>query len=199
MQLNDQPLVLGDDYIPSARPAAIVAAPVVFAGNGWFVKSKDIDAYKDLDAKGKIAVIFGPANAYPRGIKSSDLTGKRGEDWMNAAEYAQKQGVVGMVVIPDFQYLANWDRNRSRVTERGVMRVDKFQPAAAAQVPQIVISPRVAKFLFQGERQSAQSLFESIYASQTPEPFALNPDKKLSIAVKSEIRQRDYAKRRGSV
>lgn len=185
VEVNGQALALGDDYIPSARPAAITAAPIVFAGNGWLIKSKGIDSYKDVDAKGKIAVVFGPANAYPRGIKPSDLSGKRGEDWLNAAEYAQKQGVVAMVVIPDFQYLANWDRNRSRVTERGVMRVDKFQPAAAMQIPQIVISPRVAEALFAGERQSAQSLFESNYQGQAPpEPFALSADKKLSIAVR---------------
>jgi Zn-dependent M28 family amino/carboxypeptidase len=148
------------------------------------VKSKGIDSYKDIDAKGKIAVVFGPANAYPRGIKSSDLSGKRGEDWMNAADYAQKQGVAGLVIIPDFQYLANWDRNRNRVTERGVMRVDKFQPATAAQIPQLVISPRVTDVLFQGERMDAQSLFEASYAGKPLEPFALRTDKQFSIAVK---------------
>ena len=63
--------------------------------------------------------------------RAADLTGKRGEDWMNAAEYAQKQGVVGMVIVPDFQYLANWERNRDALTERGIMTVDKFQPPAA--------------------------------------------------------------------
>jgi Zn-dependent M28 family amino/carboxypeptidase len=65
-----------------------------------------------------------------------------------------------------------------------VMRVDKFQPQAGAQIPQIVISPRVANVLFQGERQNAQSLFEGVYGGQLPEPFALNPDKKLSLTIK---------------
>src|SRR5882724_230968 len=121
-QLNEQPLVLGDDYIPSARPADVAAAQMVFAGNGWFVKAKNIDAYKGIDAKGKIAVIFGPPNGFPSGIRNSDLTGKRGEDWMNVGEYAQKQGVAGIVIVPDFQYLANWDRNRTRMTERGITK-----------------------------------------------------------------------------
>ncbi len=184
VQWNDQTLALGDDYIPSARPAEITAAQLVFAGNGWLVKSKEIDSYKGIDARGKIAVIFGPPNGYPRGIRSADLTGKRGEDWMGAAEYAQKQGVVGVILIPDFQYLANWDRNSARVTERGVMKVDKFQTPADAQMPQIVISPRVADILFQGERQDAQSIFESIYTGKTLEPFTLNASKKFSIVVK---------------
>jgi Zn-dependent M28 family amino/carboxypeptidase len=184
VQLNNQPLGLGDDYIPIVRPADVAAAQMVFAGNGWFVKSKNIDAYRGIDARGKIAVIFGPPNGTPSAVRNSDLTGKRGDDWMNAGEYAQKQGVAAIVMIPDFQYLANWDRNRTRMAERGVMRVDKFQPQAGAQIPQIVISPRVANVLFQGERQNAQSLFEAVYAGQLPEPFALNPDKKLSLTIK---------------
>jgi len=183
-QLNNQPLVLGDDYIPSVRPADIAAAQMVFAGNGWFVKAKNIDAYKGIDAKGKIAVIFGPPNGLPSGIRNSDLAGKRGEDWMNVGEYAQKQGVAGIVIVPDFQYLANWDRNRTRMTERGITKVDKFQSPAGTQIPQIVISPRVANVLFQGEKQNAPSIFETVYAGQPLEPFALNPDKKLSLAVK---------------
>ena len=184
VQLNDQSLAFGSDYIPTARPADLTATQLVFAGNGWFIKSKNIDAYKGIDAKGRIAVIFGPANGYPTGVKSSDISGRRGEDWMNAAEYAQKQGVAAVVIVPDFQYLANWDRNRGRVTERGFIKVDKFQPPAGAQIPQIVISPHVAEFLFQDERQTAQSIFESIYAGNIPPSFPLNADKKISITVK---------------
>jgi Zn-dependent M28 family amino/carboxypeptidase len=187
-QLNSQNLIPGEDYIPSARPASLGATPLVFAGNGWLVKSKQIDAYKGIDARGKIAVILGPLNATPAGIRNSDLTGKHGEDWMNAAEYALQQGVAALVVVPDFQYLANWERNRLRIAERGVMRVNKFQPPARAQLPQLVISPRVANVLFQGERQNAASLYEAAYAGRVLEPFAFNPEKKLSltVAVKAE-------------
>jgi Zn-dependent M28 family amino/carboxypeptidase len=184
VQLNDQMLVLDVDYIPSARPADIPASQLVFAGNGWFVKSKGIDAYKGIDARGKIAVIFGPVNGYPQGIKASDLSGKRVEDWMNATEYARKQGVAGLVVVPDFQYLANWDRIRTRATERGFLRVDKFQSPAGAPIPQIVLSLHAAEILFQDEPQTAQSIFESTYAGKTAESFALHADKKLAITVK---------------
>ena len=191
--LSGQTLVLGDDYIPYARPANI-SAPLVFAGNGWLVKSKNIDAYKGIDAKGKIAVIFTPPDGYPRGITRADLTGKRGEDYMTASEYAQKQGVVGLVFIPDFQYLANWDRNRSRLTERGVIRVEKFQTSASGnpavnpvQLPQIVVAPRVANALFQGEKQSAAAIFDSIYAGKMADSFELNPEKQLSLTVKTKF------------
>ena len=183
VQLNGQPLVAGDDYIPLARPAD-VTAPLVFAGNGWFLKSKNIDAYKGIDPKGKIVVIFGSPNALPHGIANADLTGKRGEDWMNAAEYAQKAGAAALVMIPDFQYLANWERNRARLAGRGSLRVTSFQAGAAPQLPTIVVSPRVANFLFQGERRNATSLFDAIYSNSLPESFALNADKKLTLKVK---------------
>ncbi|MDQ2975935.1 MAG: M28 family peptidase [Acidobacteriota bacterium] len=183
VQLNGQTLMFGDDYIPLPRNVD-VSAQLVFAGNGWFVKSKNLDSYKGVDARGKIAIIFGPLDGYPRGIRNADLTGTRGEDWMNAGEYARKVGVVGIVIVPDFQYLANWDRNRTRLTDRGVTTVAKFQTQAAAQIPGIIAAPRLTNSLFQGEKQNAAALFESSYGGQLPEPFELSADKKLSIAVK---------------
>ncbi|HAF15328.1 MAG TPA: hypothetical protein DHU55_02285 [Blastocatellia bacterium] len=185
-QYNGQTLALGDDYIPFSRPADIAAAPLVFAGNGWFIKSKEIDAYKGLDAKGKIAVIFAPPDGLPRGVTNADLRGKRGEDWMNASDYAQKQGVAGIVIIPDFQFIANWDRNRNRITERGITTVEKFQTANGPLIPGIVASPRLANLLFQGERQSATAIFESVFGGKLPEPFALNPEKKLAMKVRTK-------------
>ena len=183
VQLNGQTLMFGDDYIPLPRNVD-VSAPLLFAGNGWFVKSKNLDSYKGVDARGKIAIIFGPLDGYPRGISNADLTGTRGEDWMNAGEYARKVGVAGIVVVPDFQYLANWDRIRTRLTERGTTTVTKFQTQGVAQIPGIIAAPRLTNSLFQGEKQNATALFESAYGGQLPEPFELSADKKLSIAVK---------------
>ena len=118
---------------------------------------------------------------------------------MNAAEYAQRQGVLGILIVPDFQYLANWDRNRTRITERGSMKVDKFQSPSAAQMPQLVISPRVANVLFQGERRGAVALFESVYGGQPVERFRAQSGQNIFADGKSEIRTSDHAKRRGGV
>lgn len=182
VELNGQPLAFGTDYIPLPRTVD-VTAPVVFAGNGWFVKSKNIDSYKGIDAKGKVVVIFGPVNGLPRGIRSSDLSGKRGEDWMNATEYAMKQGAVATVIVPDFQFLANWERNRQRLTERGVPVVEKFQTNRGPQLPGIVASPRLANLLLQGEQPNAPSIFEAASAGEMPAPFPLNAEKKMRLTI----------------
>jgi Zn-dependent M28 family amino/carboxypeptidase len=183
VQLNGQPLTIGEDYIPSARNGE-ASGSLVFAGNGWFIKSKNLDPYKGIDPKGKIAIIFTPPDGLPRGITRGDLSGKRGEDWVDPVEYAKRQGVVGIVVVPDFQYMANWSRNWARTSERGATTVQRFQTSSGSTIPGISISPRVANLLFQGEKQSATSLFEATYGGKGTEPFALNPDKKLSITVK---------------
>ena len=189
VELNGQTLNVGDDYIPSSV-AGNVNGQLVFAGNGWFIKSRNIDAYKDVDAKGKIAVVFVTPNATPRGVRFSEL-GKQGEDWMNAVDYARKQGVAGLVYVPDFQYLANWDRNRQRIMERGATVVEKFARQSGAPIPSIIASPKLANALFQSEKQSATSLFEKFYSGSgdgLPSPFALSQEKKLSlnIAVKND-------------
>lgn len=188
--LGNQSLVVGEDFIPSAN-AGQASGQLVFAGNGWYVKAKNIDPYKDIDVRGKIAVVFVTPNAPPRGIRFSDLRGKAGEDWMTAADNARKAGVAGLIYIPDFQYLANWDRNRQRLMERGATVVEKFISQTRTPIPSIVASPKLANAIFQSERQNATQLFEQFYGNpgeQLPASFALSSEKKLNlnIVVKEE-------------
>ena len=79
VELNGRALAAGTDYLP-AGGSGNVSGQLVFAGNGWFVKSKEIDAYKGIDPAGKIAVVFGTPNTPPRGVTRADF-GKQGEDY----------------------------------------------------------------------------------------------------------------------
>lgn len=182
VQLNTLTLELGEDYIPVAREGD-VTGQLVFAGNGWFHKAKNVDAFKGVDAKGKIAIIFSPPNGLPRGLTRSDLTGTRGVDWIEPAEYARKQGAVGVVIVPDFQYIASWSAHRQRMTERGTLLVESFQPQTGAVLPTIIASPRLVNVLFQGEKHTATSLFELTYGGTPPESFPLGEMKTMTLRV----------------
>src|SRR6201988_3748375 len=166
VEYNGRALTTGLDFLP-AGGSGNVSGSLVFAGNGWFIKSKEVDAYKDINPAGKIAVIFGTPNMSPRGIMRGEL-GKPGEDFINPNDYARQKGVVGLIYIPDFQYLANWQRTRLRVMERGSTGVAKFQPPASAPLPSIVISPEIANALFAGEKQSATGIFNASYGTTVP-------------------------------
>ena len=182
VEFNARELTSGTDYLPGGPGTA--SGQLVFAGSGWFVKSKEIDAYKDVDPTGKIAVIFGTPSIRPRGIATADL-GKPGEGFMNPNDYARSKGVVGLIYIPDFQFLANWQRNRARM-DRGSIVVAKFQSSAAIptspQLPSIVVSPETANAILAGETQAANILNVSS-GSTLPSPFAMMAQKKISMTV----------------
>lgn len=184
VELNGRALTTGTDFLP-AGGSGTVNGSLVFAGNGWFIKSKDVDAYKGIDPAGKIAVIFGTPNMSPRGISRAEM-GKPGEEFMNANDYARSKGVVGLIYIPDFQYLANWQRTRQRIMERGSTVVAKFSPAPASEpLPSIVISPEIANALFAGEKQSATGIFNASYGTTLPTSFVMNDQKKITLSLAS--------------
>ena len=139
VELDGKALVPGEDYIPTSA-AGDVNGQLVFAGNGWFIKSRGIDAYKEIDAKGKIAVIFTSPFGLPRGSRRTDLEGKQGVDWMSPLDYARKQGVAGLIYVPDSQFLASWDRTRQRIMERSGTVVEKFQTQGSTVIPTIIAS-----------------------------------------------------------
>ncbi len=185
VEYGERTLTVGTDYLP-AGGSGTVSGQLVFAGSGWFVKSKDIDAYKGIDPTGKIAVIFATPNAPPRGVSRADF-GKHGVDFMNPADYARSRGVVGLIYVPDSQYLANWQRNRARIMERGSTVVAKLAPAPtappASTVPSIIISPEMTDAIFAGEGQADSGIFNTASGPAQPPAFLMNEQKKITISL----------------
>src|ERR1043166_6271425 len=182
VQISGRALTLGNDFIP-ASGSGTVTGPLVFAGSGWFVKSKDLDAYKGIDPAGKIAVVFGTPNQSPRGISRAEL-GKTGEDSIAPVEYARQKGVAGIIYIPDAQYVANWPRIRIRVMERGATFVAKFQTQQPPPtLPSVVVSPDVVNSLFAGEKEQASAILNATSVTNLPAPFAFNADKKVTLSM----------------
>lgn len=117
--LGDRPLAHGKDFL--ASPAGGTASgELVFAGDGWFVKSANHDPYAAIDPKGKIVILT--ASGLPQGITPQQLMqGKPGDDWMDPASYARSKGASGIVQIVPVLTQANPDaleRYKERV-ERG--------------------------------------------------------------------------------
>ena len=185
-EINGQKFNFGEDFLPNAV-GAMITGPLVYVGNGWVVKSKNLDSYQGIDVKDKIVVVYG--EGFPRGITQSDLTGRRGEDWANPALYAQQHGAKAVLAIPDYGILLRWEPTRQRATAvAGRPQVEKFMNQGNSPVPAIWLSLRMATALFQGEKLDSATLLNRGLSGDPVAPFELNAAKKVSftIAVKSE-------------
>lgn len=199
-EINGQKFNYGEDFLPNAVGATLTG-PMVYVGHGWVVKSKNIDAYKGIDVKDKIVVVFG--EGLPQGLTRADLTGKMGEDWISPALYAQQHGAKGVLAVADYGMLLRWDQTRQRLSSGPPPRpqVEKFMTQTGPAVPVIWVSPKMATALFQGEKYSAAALMaygSGVAPASVPVPngppvtvtlpFELNADKNatFTIAAKSE-------------
>ena len=184
-EINGQKFNFGEDFLPNAVPGTFTG-PLVYVGNGWVVKSKNIDAYQGVDVKDKIVVVFG--EGFPKGITRADLTGKMGEDWANPALYAQQHGAKAVLAIPDYSMLLRWEQQRLRSNIPSRPFVEKFQSQNGPPLPAIWLSVKMATALFQGEKMDATTLINRGLNAEAVPPFELGPSKKVTftIAAKTE-------------
>src|ERR1044072_4737122 len=149
------------------------------------IKSKNMDAYKGVDVKDKVMVVYG--TGFPEGVTRADLKGTRGVDWADPPTYAQMHGARGVIIIPGFQNLAFWDRIRRGATERGNLAVEKFQTENnEAQVPTIIASLGMLNAMFRGESRSASGIFDNAIAGEPGTAFDLATSKKASFTISGE-------------
>lgn len=162
-KVGSDSFVYGED-VARAAGSSNVNAPIVFAGNGWMIKSKNMNPYANLDVKGKWIAVFSEGQLggrgfvpMPAGVTNADLPqAGRGTEWADVQTYARNNGAAGIIILPSKFLLDNWDA----VTEnfgRGRLVVDKLSPAGAApagggSAPTVLfVSPKVSNAIFKGE------------------------------------------------
>jgi hypothetical protein len=185
-EINGRKFVFGEDFLPNAVGATITG-PLVYAGHGWVVKSKNIDAYQGVDVKDKIVVVYG--EGFPKGLTRADLTGRGGDDWSNPAIYARTHGAKAVIAIPDPGIVLRWDQTRQRIAAGPGRPVpEKFTSPSGPAIPLIWVSAKMADALFQGEQFDASTLMDRGQRGEATPAFALSPTKQVSftIAVKTE-------------
>jgi Zn-dependent M28 family amino/carboxypeptidase len=180
VEINGQRFNFGEDFL-AGLTAGAASGPLVYAGHGWVIKAKSIDAFHGLDVKDKIVILNG--GRLPNGMNFNELKGKQGEDWEFPQDAARKRGAKGIIFVPNFQSLSAWDRRRGALVDRGFSSVDKFQTQNNDSLPMITASVKLLIALFQGEKQSAAEVFNRSAANDPVESFEFKADKKVSFTV----------------
>ncbi|HYE65068.1 MAG TPA: M28 family peptidase, partial [Pyrinomonadaceae bacterium] len=187
VQIGAQNFKLGEDFHSpmnfsriSATLAGNTTGPLVYVGNGWVVKSKNMDAYQGVDVRDKVMVIAGMG--IPKGVGREDLRGRRGEDWVDPQTYARVNGAKGIIVVQGPQSQVSWDSSSQTIVERSSVVVEKFQqPGDESRVPMIVASQSMAQALFDGEKQYASETSAGSMTAGAGVAFDLSPNKKVTI------------------
>lgn len=178
LDINGVSYNYGDDFLSGYVPGN-VSGNLVYAGHGWVVKSKNINAYQGIDVKDKI-VIVNPSGL-PKGVSFADLqSGTPGVDWFHPALYAQANGAKAVIFMSSFNNLATWQNARRNQTEKGAIA---FGPNPIAPIPTITVSPRLINALFQGEKINGSGLYNRAVSGEATEGFALNLNKKINLTV----------------
>ena len=162
VKLGSQVFVYGED-VARASGSGSISAPIVFAGNGWMIKSKNLNPYANIDVRGKLVAVYGEGPLtgrslvpLPAGVTQADIPNAgRGTDWADAATYARANGAAGVLVLPSKFLTENWAGVTSNFG-RSRMVVDKLVPATAAPqggqaMPILFASPKITNAIFSGE------------------------------------------------
>ncbi len=179
LEISGQPYLYGKDFLASMVNGEITNSPMVFAGNGWVVKSKNVNPYEGIDVKDKVVVIV---NGLPKGVTNADLQGPDGGSYSSPNYYAQVNGAKGVIVIATFTLLANMEANRWNAVEKGIVQYGKPATTAIA-IPTLSVTPRIASALFQGEKTSGSAIFTKNYTGEAMESFDLNANKRVNASV----------------
>lgn len=178
LDFGGQSYSYGKDFLTTITPSAIKESPIVFAGYGWVIKSKNINAYQGIDVKGKIVVVV---NSMPKGVSFNELSGPPGGDWMSPAFYAQANGAKAVINFPTFNSLVNWEATRWGQADKG--SVSFGSQDSLIKIPTITASPRLLATLFYGERSTATALFNRAATQEDLTAFDLKPEKKIAVEV----------------
>ena len=141
-------------------------APMVFGGNGWMVKSKNIDALSGIDAKGKIVVLYSEGfpnqnrlTPLPASVTQADLSGAKGTDWADPVTNAAQKGAVGVILVASPQIQGAWGQIRGFLS-RGNSYPEKLRENGgndAPALPVMLASQKIGEAIFAGESANQTS------------------------------------------
>jgi hypothetical protein len=192
-RLGDRSYKFGEDFLAGTASGSASGA-LVYAGHGYVVKSKNINAYSGLDVRNKIVVAA--AGVLPQSVARGELKGKAGEgDWEDAESYARKNGAKGLIRIPrNFDRIWRFGRFAAG---RDNYQVARFMPGGGGagdagsntnsggggELPTILPSAALLDALFAGEKRAGADLLKGISAGDAGEPFSFDAKKRAEFTV----------------
>ncbi len=182
LQVDGRNFNLNSDFFRLAGNGSANAL-MVFAGNGWMVKSKNIDAFKGVDVKGRIVVLAdaslsGTITPLPAGVSQSDLAGTKGTDWADPITYATSKGAAGIIVVGSPQIQTAWGQLPQFLSRPNMYptRLRQTESEPSDKLPVALVSNAVANAIFAGAPSGKDS----------PTPFTIDKTVSMTTMTRTE-------------
>jgi hypothetical protein len=183
IEINGQPLNYGTGFL-STPVAAEGSGGAVYAGHGWVINGKKINAYEGLNVKDKIIIVNG---GLPKSVTFADFEGKQGVDWLSPSDYAKRNGARAVITLPAPQLLANWEAIRRNQVEKGTFGVERFDRKEGPKVPMITASVALVEALFQGEKLGDSDFSIAKLAEMQDKSFELSAGKTIGLKIVTNV------------
>ena len=195
-QLGARTFRAGEDFLPLGRTSGEAEGGVVYAGDGWVIKSKNINAYEGLDVRDKVVVVSGDGVVPPPGTTLEELRNAPG-GWETPISYAERHGAKALILIPR-NFERRWRRGPYNIARPtfAVTRLqnlsdedeqDEEEPQPSHGLVSVIPSRAMLEALFAGEQADGAGVLQATTAGQPLKGFALSADKRLRLSVKLAV------------
>lgn len=175
----ESPYALKTDFVPLSETSnnKIINAPVIFAGYGITAPEYNYDDYAEIDATGKVVLIF---TGEPQAKDSASVfSGAKATDYSKLRvkiENALQHGAVGLLLTGNphrrFRRPPNyWPSLMRHAPEGGVPL--KMETTSASHMVAVRIGAKLGAALMQGSETTLLKLFDAIDADCQPQSFAI--------------------------
>jgi Peptidase family M28 len=181
--VNGQSFKLGEDFVAELTPGQW-SGRVVYVGHGYVIRSKDIDAYRGIDVKGKIMLAV---KRFPEGVPFEDIRGKKaGEDYHTPETYGRANGARGVIYILNPWAFMNWLNGHGLSLNPQRNRLKRLH-GEGADIPVICASGKMAGAILFGEKIDERTLRIQANMGEVPKAFELSAGKQVSINIALKI------------
>jgi hypothetical protein len=185
-RIGSTALAYGRDFtVTSFHRAGTFDAPVVYIGTGLHAPRLGLDAYANVDVRGKWLLVHA-GNALPANVTRQQL-GLLYEGHTTFTQEAPARGAIGVLLVPTAQALNAWGNAPARAPTVRDIEPTRGLAYAPFPLPQITLSRTALEALLAGQNVSAAELLAAETSRAYPASFELPARLRADVAANGDV------------
>ncbi|MFC2083900.1 M28 family peptidase [Bacteroidota bacterium] len=161
---------------------------LLFAGYGISAEEYEYNDYEDIDAEGKIVIIY---SGEPYSINEDFFEGEKQSKYSSPwakIETAREKGAEGVLFMPGGQLSAYWGYLSKRSTSESFSLPKSDTEEDSKQIPVVIISPDIVENIFTSEEYELSEIEETVEENDIPVPFDMEKMLSFNFIIKENLK-----------